>query len=105
MVGKNLDFEVPRAWQIFFQKDGGIAEGGARFTLGFFQKVVELRGVVNDAHAPAAATHRGFHDDGIADLPRDLMRLCCRLDRILGSGQDWHPRRSCKSTSGGFVPE
>src|SRR5712692_2256559 len=74
MVGKNLDFEVPRAWQIFFQKDGGIAEGGARFTLGFFQKVVELRGVVNDAHA-SAADLTGFSVPGRTGTPAEAASL------------------------------
>jgi len=34
------EFELPDAVheQIFFQEDGGVAKGGARFTLGFFQR-------------------------------------------------------------------
>src|SRR4029077_11727213 len=40
MIGENLNFQVPRPRQIFFQEDGGVAKGGARFTLGFFQEGV-----------------------------------------------------------------
>ncbi len=75
MVRENLNFQVPRAWQIFFQEEGSVAEGGARFSLGFFQQSVELRGVMNDAHAAASAAHRRLHDEGIANLLRNLLRL------------------------------
>src|ERR1700694_3924961 len=105
MIGENLDFQVAGARQIFFQEYGRITEGGARFTLGFLQEDIELCGGMNDAHAAAAATHRRFHDDGIADLLRYLLRLRCRLDGILGSWQNRHPRGSCESASGGFVSE
>ena len=92
MVGENLDFQVPCARQIFFQENRCIAEGGARFTLGFFQKDIELRGVMDNAHAAAAAAHRRFHNDRIADLPSELLRFCSRLHGILGPGQDGHLR-------------
>ncbi len=92
LIGEDLDFQVPRARQIFFQENGRIAEGGARLTLGFFQKRIELRGITNNAHAAAAAAHRRFHNDGITDLPRNLLGLRCRLDRILRSGQNRHSR-------------
>ena len=47
---------------------------------------------MNDAHASATTTHRGFHDNGIADLPRDFLRFRSRLDRILSSRKDRNPR-------------
>src|SRR5712664_3198701 len=58
---------------------------------------------MNNAHAAAAAAHPCFHNYGIADLPRNLLRLCCRLDRVLGSWQNRHSRRCGQSSSGGFV--
>src|SRR5439155_21908213 len=42
MVGKDLDFQVARAGQILFQENGCVAKSGACFTLGFFEKGIEL---------------------------------------------------------------
>src|SRR5205814_1118393 len=92
MIGENLYFQVPGMRQIFFQENRCISEGGARFTLGFFQEGIELGGVMNDAHAAAAAAHRRFHNDGKGNLPRNFVRLGSRLHRILRSGQDRNPR-------------
>jgi len=60
---------------------------------------------MDDAHATAAATHRCFHNEGIADLPSDLLRLRRRLDRILGSWQNRHSRRSGQPSGGRLVPK
>ena len=105
MIGEDLDFQVPRARQIFFQEDGRITERGARFTLSFLQERIELRGVMNDAHAAAASAHRRFHDDGVADFPRD--RLCLRsgLDRIFGSGKDGNSGGSGEPARRGLVTQ
>src|SRR5712692_5824619 len=95
MIGKDLDFQMPRARQIFFQEYRGIAKRGARFTLGFFQKCIKLSSIVNDAHAAAAATHRRFYNDGVADLPRNFLRFYRRLESKLGSRKNRNARRSC----------
>ncbi len=58
---------------------------------------------MDDAHAAATTAHRGFCDDGIADLPGNFFRLCCRLDGILGSRKDRNARRSGQSSCGGLV--
>jgi hypothetical protein len=75
LVGENLDFDMPRATQIFFQKDGGIAESRARFALSLFEQRFELRSILDDTHAAAAPTHGRFHDDGITNLLRDRVSL------------------------------
>src|SRR5438067_6891245 len=103
MVGEDLDFQMACARQIFFKENGRVTEGGARFTLRFFEEGIELRGVMDDTHAAAAAAHRRFHDDGIADLPSNFLRLRRRLNGILGSGKDRNARRCRQSSSGGFV--
>src|SRR5229473_3763822 len=58
---------------------------------------------MNDAHAAATTAHRRFHDDGIADLKRSLLRLLGRLDWILSSVKHRNARRYGQSSSGGFV--
>src|SRR6266849_8164954 len=60
---------------------------------------------MNDAHTAAAAAHRRLHDDGIADLPRNFLRFHCRLDRVLGSGQNWNTCRCGQSSSGSLVSQ
>ena len=92
MIGENLDFQVPGMRQIFFQENRCISEAGARFTLGFFQEGIELGGVMNDAHAAAAAAHRRLHNDRKGNLPGNFVRLGSRLHRILRSGQNRNPR-------------
>ena len=96
---------MPRAGQIFFQESGGVAKGRARFPLGFFEESVEPRGIMNDAHAATTAAHRGFHNNGIADLPSNFLRLRRRLDRIIGPREHGDARRSSKPSSGGLVPK
>src|SRR5712672_687266 len=105
MVGENLYFEVTRARQILFQENGSIAESGARFALGFFEHGIELRGIMNDTHAAAAAAHRRFHDDGVANFACYWLRLRRRLDGILGSGKHRNARRSGQASSSGFISQ
>ena len=92
MIGKNLDLEVPGAGQIFFQENRGIAKSRARLALRFFEQRIELRGILDHAHSPSAAAHRGFYDDRVTDFPRNLLRLHGRLHRLFGSRQDRHTR-------------
>jgi len=53
-VSQKLDFDVPGPLHVFFQKNVGIAEGGAGLALGLVQGVIELVGRQGDAHAAAA---------------------------------------------------
>ena len=105
MIGEDLDFQVACARQIFFQKDRSIAERGTRFSLRFFEKRIKLRRIMNDAHAAATASHRRFHNDRIADFPRDFLRFLRRVDRILRSGQNGNPSGCGKSSSGSLVSQ
>src|SRR5256884_4788430 len=103
MVGEDMDFQMACARQIFFKENGRVTEGGARFTLRFFEEGIELRGVMDDAHAAAAPAHRRFHDDGIADLPSNFLRLRWRLDGIFSSGKDGNACQCSESSSGCLV--
>src|SRR5256886_14526122 len=103
MVGEDLDFQMACARQIFFKENGRVTEGGARFTLRFFEEGIELRGVMHDAYAAPALAHRRFHDDGIADLPSNFLRLRWRLDGIFSSGKDGNACQCSESSSGCLV--
>jgi len=70
MNGEDLDFQMAgRETGIIQEQASPKAE--ARFALGFFQRASSCRGVMDDAHATAAATHRCFHNEGIANLASD----------------------------------
>ncbi len=86
IVGKYLDFEMTRTRQIFFEKDRRIAKGRFCFALRFFETSGELRFIVNDAHAAAAAAHRGFYDHRVADFFGDFVGFGRRLHRIFRAG-------------------
>ena len=75
MVGENLHFNMASTRKKFFQENCGIAEGGARLTLRFFQPGVELRSIVHHAHTAPAAAHGGLHDYWIADFARNFLRF------------------------------
>src|SRR5690606_27914339 len=63
-VAEDLDLDVFGAGDVFFEEDGGVAEGAAGLGLGFVEQVGEIRGFVHDAHAAAAASEGGFDDEG-----------------------------------------
>ena len=105
MVGKNLHFDVARARKIFFQEHRSVAEGRARFALRLFQPGIKLRGIVYHAHAAATAAHGGFHDYGITDFARDLLRFGCRLHRFFRAGQNPHTRRCGLVSRRGLIPQ
>ncbi len=103
MVGKNLNFQVPRPRQVPFQEDGCIAESRLRFALCFFEKSIELRGITDNAHSPATAAHRSFHDDGIADLLRNFVCFARGFHWLLGSRQNGNSCRSGQPSRSSFV--
>ena len=75
MIAKDLHLEMPRARQILFQEHGSVSESRVRFTTGFFEQRIELRGVGNHAHAAAAAAHGRLHNHRVADFLRNLSCL------------------------------
>ena len=93
------------ARKIFFKENGGIAECGFGFALGFFQAAGELIGVMDDAHATAATAHGGFDDDRIADFARDSLRFFGRADGFLRTGEYRNARINGQLTRGSFVSE
>ena len=70
-VGKDLDLDVPRTGEKFFQVDGGIAEGRLCFSPRQHHRRQQGRLGVHDAHAASAAATRSLDDHGVADRARD----------------------------------
>src|SRR5258707_11777165 len=64
-----------------------------------------LRGIMNDAHPAATAPHCCFHNDGIADFSRNLLRFLGGRNRVLRPRQNGHASGCRKSPSGGLVSQ
>src|SRR5207302_610726 len=58
MIAKDLHLEMPRARQILFQEHGSVSESRVRFTTGFFEQRIELRGVGNHEIGRASCRER-----------------------------------------------
>ena len=67
-VAQDLHFDVLGAGDVFFEKDGGVAEGAAGFVPGFVEQAGQVGGLGHDAHAAAAAAEGRLDDEGKADF-------------------------------------
>src|SRR5438309_10168664 len=74
-VGEHLHLDVSRVLQVFFEIDGGVAEGRPGFRPRHAYCTLEGGFRVHDTHAPAAASTGGFYDDRVTDFSRYLERL------------------------------
>ena len=74
-VAHDLDFDVARLLQVFFDVDGIVAEGGTSFGAGGRQRNRKLVFIHRDLHAAATAAGRGLDDDRIADFGTDARRF------------------------------
>ena len=72
LVGKHLDFDVPRFLQVFLHVHRGIAEGRLRFGARGIDRMNQCCFGMHDAHAAAAAAARRLDDHRVTDLPCDL---------------------------------
>jgi hypothetical protein len=66
-VGDDLELDVARAGEIFFEQHALVAEGRERFAFRGGECFAELGGRLHDAHAAPAAAGRGFDQDGQSD--------------------------------------
>ena len=103
LVAEDLDLDVFRARDVFFEEDGGIAEGAAGFALGFVEEMGEIGGFVDDAHTATAPAKRSFDDEGEANLLRGLEGLVAVGDGLFGAGKRRHVNALGEGTGGGFV--
>jgi len=70
LIGKNLNFHMARARQVFFDQHMIVAEGRLRLALGCGQRFRKTGGVFDHAHAFAATARRGLDQHGITDFLR-----------------------------------
>ena len=74
-VGQNLNFNMARLGDEFFNENPVIAKAGSRFILGRLKALARLIIIPRNAHTFAAATGAGFNHYRIANLTRDFHRL------------------------------
>jgi hypothetical protein len=80
-VGEDLHLDVAPLLDVPLHQDRVVAERRRRLAPGRRDGVVEVRRLVDDAHALAAAAGRGLHEDGEDHVGR----------RAVGSRHDRHP--------------
>jgi hypothetical protein len=68
MIAEHLELHVPRTLDVFLDVDVADAECGLRLALRGFERLAELAGGPDDAHASPAAAGHGFDDDRIAEI-------------------------------------
>src|SRR5712691_8598579 len=68
-VGEHLDFDMPRAFEIFLQQHALVGESRQRFAPAGGEGGVEIRFALDDTHAFAAPACRGLDEYGKADSP------------------------------------
>jgi hypothetical protein len=66
-VAEDLDLDMAGVGDELLDQDGGVAEGGSGLAAGRGEGGVEVAGVVDAAHALAAAAGDGLDEDGVAD--------------------------------------
>ena len=89
-VAEHLHLDVLGAGNVFFQENGGIAEGAAGLVAGLVQKVGEVAGLGHHAHAAATAAERGLDDEREADFAGDFQGFGAVFDGIFRARQDGH---------------
>lgn len=90
LVAGDLDFDVSRLFDVFFDVEAAISEGGLSFLLCDIPLVFELVGGVDDAHAFSSTAGGGFEDDGIANFFGDGFGLFKAFDHAFRAGDDGH---------------
>ena len=90
VVAEHLELDVPRRDDVLLHVDVADPERGLGLALRRLQRLRQLAGDVDDAHAAAAAAGRRLDDHRVADVLGDLQRLFLALDRAVAAGQDRH---------------
>ena len=102
-IAEDLHLNVLGSRDIFFEKDGGVAEGATRFAAGLVKKRDEIAFLADHAHAASTAPEGRFDDEREADFFRDFDRLGAVVDGFLRSGEDGNAEFDRQSARGGFV--
>ena len=70
LVGEDLDFDVVRVGDVFFEDEPRVPEGGLGFPGRALDGALELALGVDPAHPTSATTRRGLDEQRVADLVR-----------------------------------
>src|SRR5260370_17927103 len=84
-VGQDLDFDMARLFQIFFEIEATVAESVGSFRCRVAPSGGEIGIAGDEAHTFSAATGYGFEKNGIAHGLRRSLSLFSFFDRILGA--------------------
>jgi hypothetical protein len=105
MVGENLDFDVVRLFEIFFEVESGIAESVQRFGAGVAVGGCELGAAMDEAHAFAATSGDGFEEDGETHRCCESVGFVGLFDGVVGAGDGRDIGAARDLAAGGFGAE
>ncbi len=87
-VGQNLNFDMARLFDEFFDEDTVVAKAVQALGFGGGEPLAHFLLGIGEAHPLAAATRRRLHHHGIADVIRDLHGMVRVLDFADKAGDD-----------------
>ena len=87
-VRQDLHLDVTRSSDELLDEDGAVAERGLRFASAASKRLAQLLGVLDLAHAAAAAPERRLQHDGVAEIVRPGRRFVRRRQGFNTSGND-----------------
>ena len=104
-VSQNLNLDVTRFLQIFFEVHAGVAEGVQRFRRSVAKARGEFAVVRNETHAFAAAAGNGFEQNRIAYAAGEFLRMLRIVYGIVGAGNGGNFGTAGELAPGGFCAE
>ena len=105
MIGKNLNLDMPRARDVFFEEHRWVAERRSSLVLRFLQSRIELGGLAHYPHSAPAAAHCSLDHHRKSDSLCKPARLRGRPDRMIRPRKHRHARRCRQPARGGLVAE
>jgi hypothetical protein len=103
MVGEDLQLDMARLVEVFFEVHGVVAEGGPGFGARFRPRGLKLPGIAGNLHAAPAAAGRRLDQDGVFDRLRDLARLLKRLQLARRARHQRHTEGRHRGLGGDLV--
>ena len=105
MVGENLDFNVVRLFQIFFEIETRVAEGVEGFGAGVAISGCKFGAAAHEAHTFAAAAGDSFEEDGEAHGLREGVCFVGLFDGVVRAGDGGDFGTASDLATGGFGAE
>ena len=79
-ISKNLEFNMPWLFDIFFYVDRSVAKSLLCFVAGNMKFLRKRDVIMRNAHSSATTTSHCFNNDGIADFAGRFDRFCFAID-------------------------